>query len=485
MTEKDASSVKRTNLLFVMGDQWRRHSIGCMGQDPVVTPHFDRFAAQGVLFENAFSCSPICTPNRAALLTGKHPFSLNMMHNWLRLPVEEETIATAARRQGYATGWIGKWHLDAYEPGDIGNQWNNMTPRGQRRMGFDYWLANNCNHNHFTYCYMDTDEQIVEGEGWQVDFETDMAIRYLENEGGKLRDPDKPFCLYLSWSPPHNICGGPGFDQTQRGQGAQFRAPERFEALYPAENLQPRPNTDPAMMRRAAPGHFGAITSMDENFGRLMTCLERLGLADDTIVVVASDHGENLGSHGLYLKDHWYEESVGIPFIIRLPGVLSAGRREAGLFNSPDVMPTLLGLMGCEVPLGRHGRDFSAHLRESRPIDRRTVFMAHECGAPYPGLTPYTWPVEYGRAWRAVRDRRYTYVALNAGENSKFHDPNRFPCPFPQGVTEALYDLHDDPYQQNPILPGQDRDEDRQRLRQQLKTWLDELGDPFLDGCNK
>ena len=297
---------KHPNLLFVFADQWRRNAVGCMGRDPVITPRMDAFAAEGMLLENACTTNPVCTPSRASILTGKYPFSLGVMHNWLPLGLEEVTMAKAVKPHGYATGYIGKWHLDVFRPGDIGNHWSSHTPPGRRRMGFDFWYACGCNHDHFSLDYMRTDGTVFRGEGWQLEHETDRAIEYLENAGRAIRDPDRPFCLYLSWALPHNLCGGkrliPGIE------GAQYAAPEEHEEPYRRGPLEVPPNAvgHEEGFHRAAPGYFGSINSMDEQFGRLLDCLEAQGLAEDTIVVLTADHGEMLQSHGRYLNHIWF-----------------------------------------------------------------------------------------------------------------------------------------------------------------------------------
>jgi arylsulfatase A-like enzyme len=465
------------NLIVVFADQWRRQSVGCMQADPVITPHMDRFASQGLVFENALSCNPVCTPNRAALLTGKHPYAVNMMYNWLRLPVNETTIATECRANGYDTGYIGKWHLDEWDGNPaFGDAWNCLTPAGTRRMGFDFWYSNGCCHKHFCLHYLTTDNQVVTGEGWQVDHETDVAINYVRNADG-VRDATRPFCLFFSCSPPHTNHGGPHFDRAKRG--FQFNAPEEFERLYRDRNLPVRPNAVRAMFLDAAPGYFGAVSSMDANFGRLLDCLDEQGLSDNTLVVLTSDHGECLGSHGKFIKDVWWEESIGIPFIVRWPGHVRAGERETMLLNTPDMMPSLLGLMGCKVPDGRSGRDFS-HVMCGTPGPRRTeAFLSFNGGAPPRELVKWdAFPDEGNRKWRGIRTNRYTYVAAS---REQYGNPERFCRPLPEGVKQVLYDNANDPWQVNPIYPGQGRDDVIDALHSKVAAWLDELGDPFLE----
>lgn len=470
---------RRPNLLFVFGDQWRRGAVGLMKQDPVVTPRMDAFAAAGMLFERAYTTNPVCTPSRASMITGKYPWSLDMMHNWLQLPLHEETIATAAKRCGYGTGYIGKWHLDVFHEGDVGDHWSNHTPPGPRRMGFDFWYSCGCNHDHFKLDHMRTDGTIFRGEGWQVEHEADRTIEYLENKGRAIRDPDQPFCLYLSWAPPHNLCGGKRFAPDRAG--CQYAAPEEFEAPYRDRTLDIPPNAagHEAEYLAAAPGYFGAINSMDCHFGRILDCLEREGLNENTIVVLTADHGEMLQSHGRWLKDIWFEESIGIPFLIRWPGRIPAGVRQQLLFNTPDMVPTLLGLMGSGIPAGRHGRDYSRTLLGLEQQDPEYLFLGYNSGTPEPGMTPFDFPDERGRYWRGARSRRYTYAIVDDTPRSAFHGPDA-KTRLPDGVNRVLYDNEADPWQMNPIYPGQGHDEIMAAHHAAVAAWLNEIGDDFI-----
>lgn len=470
--------MSRPNLLFVFADQWRRQALGCMNSDPVLTPRMDAFAAQGTVFENAFSCNPVCTPNRAAILTGKHPFSIGMMYNWLRLPVREETFASLLRERGYDTGYVGKWHLDEWD-GDPehGDAWNAYTPAGPRRMGFDFWYSNGCVHAHWVLKYMRTDNSVFEGEGWQPDHETGVALDYIRNTHGQ-RDGEKPFCLFVSWSPPHTNHGGPHFRQGV--DGYQYGAPEEYEELYRDADLPVPPNTEKDVFRMHAPGYFGAVSSLDHNFGRLLDCLEEEGLADDTVVVLTADHGEMLGSHGQLIKDVWFEESVGIPFVIRWPGHVPAGLRQSMLFNTPDMLPSVLSLMGCPVPDDVQGRDLSLAMKGESQEGPDAVFLSFNGGAPPDELVQWkgVFPDEGNRKWRAVRTRQWLYVAA---ARDQYGDVSRFRPALPAGVKSVLYDLENDPWQVCPIYRRQGHDDVMDELRARLDEWLRDMGDPFLE----
>jgi len=477
-----------------MTDGMRRQSVGAAGVDPVFTPHLDAFAREGVLCDNAVTNSPLCTPARACFLTGKHPGSItgnpprvNMLFNWQRLPVEEMTFAKSATAQGYDTALIGKWHLDDYEPGDaVGDMWNAYTPPGPRRMGFRFWYSYGCIHNHWTLRYMDTEGRYLDlGEGYQVDHETDVAAAYLRNRNGE-RPADRPFLLWLNWGPPHNIGSKNPFHRPN-GPSPQYAAPPEDELIYRRATHLPvaHPAADRIRYREEAPGYFGCITHLDRAFGRLLHVLEEESLADNTLVVFTSDHGEMLGIHGRWLKDIWYEESIGIPLLLRYPGKLPCGRREQGLIGLVDLFPTLFGLAGLAVPEGRHGRDYSQQLCGLMPADAaepESQLLAFNTGAPPPELTPYQFPDESGRYWRGLRTATHLYVVLDQRPTNHrwFYDADRLRDALPPGTDRLAYDLVNDPHERSPILPGHGQDALLDLLHAELKSRLEAVGDDFL-----
>lgn len=431
-----ATADRPPNLLFVFPDQWRRQALGVLGEDPVATPWLDRFAEESLLFTNALCTTPLCVPARAALLTGRYPLSNGVPHNGCRLPDDEVTIAEVLGAAGYATGYIGKWHLDGRHHGD------QFVPVA-RRHGFDFWYANNMVHHHYLTEYYTGEATHVRAEGWTPDHETDVAINYIREHAAR------PFALFLAWTPPH-----PGRDRQGR-QG--YLAPDQYEAPYRHLATTGRQNFAPTYDGGQAsaanlPGYFGAITSLDEQFGRLLACLDEEGLAERTIVVFHADHGEMLGSHGLMGKHIWYEEAVGVPFIIRWPGRIRPGRADA-LFNQVDIVPSLLGLMGHTIPAAVEGADFSP------------LMLGSDMSAPDSALLCFFNEFDAARHsnWRCLRTQRYSYVVA---ENN--------------GTVESImYDLQSDPYQLTPMRFGEGHDDVMTRLDKALHVWLVKIGDPF------
>jgi len=462
---------RKPNLLFVFADQYRKQALGFMNEDPVNTPNLDQLAAEGFAFTNAVSTCPICSPFRAMLMTGRFPLSTGMTSNCmpgtdLELNENELCIGDILKSKGYATGYIGKWHLEApslnkskdpvYGSTDA---WDGWTPPGPRRHGFDFWYAYNSNGKHFDPNYWKDSPDRIDIDQWSVSHETDVAIDFIKNRPG-----DKPFALFMSWNPPHS----------------PYIAPDHYVSLYEGGDLPDRSNvkSDDKYKTRFT-SYLAAVTSCDDHFGRLMSLLESEGLAENTIVVFASDHGEMMGSHGRYAKSIWYDESIAISFIVRWKG-----RIEHTIESMPFVcyhfMPTLLGLMGIEIPERVEGTDYS-QLLLGKEQEKATAAVIASYGNPgnllAAGQEPYIWALQAdslhqsGIDWRTVgyrglRTKRYPYV-VDRGRKGEY-------------LKRYLYDNLEDPYQLNPVTAvGADENEIMKELDRELQQWLDKMHDPF------
>lgn len=413
------------NLVFVFADQMRAQACGFMGNQQVRTPNMDRMAERGVVFENAVSSCPVCTPYRASLLTGRYPLACNTAMNDVRLPADELSIAEVLADAGHATGYIGKWHLDGQYRGGF-------IPPGPRRQGFDFWAANECTHHYMnTFYYRDAPEPMYL-DGYSADGFTDIARDFISNHA------DEPFALFLSWAPPHN---------------PYKEMPEGYD-IYDPDDIELRPNTGEDAREDIA-GYYGHITALDRNLGRLVDHLEQLQLADDTIIVFTSDHGDMLGAHGLGRKQKPWDEAIMVPWVMQWPGALPAGIRTDTLLNAPDVMPTLLSLMGMDIPETVQGQDLSHAARNAGGPERDSTYIANPM--------PFTGDQHDGEPWRGLRTKTHTYVEDEDG-------------PW------LLFDNETDPYQQTNLIDDPGTSELRRHLRAQLVDWMEEIGD---DGASK
>ena len=385
-------SNKPPNVLLVICDQMRGTALGCAGVESVRTPRLDAFAGQGTRFTNAVSNTPACTPARATMLTGKHILSHGLVNNDMQLGHDHRSLARCLTDQGYACGYIGKWHLDGVNRAAF-------IPPGPRRQGFDdFWAGVECNHNYFAgYRYDETTRQPVWYDGYEPDGQTDLAIEYIRRRAGQAA----PFLLALSFGPPH--C-------------PYQLVPEEFREAYPAEGIGFLPNAvdartqDPAtrgrlsapadlpqeghdeIKRRVIADYYAQVTALDACFGRLLDCLDDLGVEEDTIVIFTSDHGDMLFSQDRGWKSKPWRESVGIPLLIRWPGHVPAGRATNGPIGLVDLMPTLLRMT--ETPdSGRCGGAGSVRFRRWRR-DCRPRLGVHQLPL-HARLVPRS-----GMAWR-------------------------------------------------------------------------------------
>lgn len=413
----------RPNILFVFADQLRGSSLGHVGKENVHTPNLDAFAREGIRFTRAVANCPLCCPMRASLITGLHPLSHHVVTNDFPLKTDVPSIAKSLGAAGYDTAYIGKWHLDLADRGCF-------TPPGPRRQGFDYWAACNCNHSYFEAFYYRDEPEPIWIDGYEPTAQTDLAIDYLRGASGR----EKPFCLFLSWGPPH--CP---YDHV----------PKLFRDMYPPESITPRPNAvNPDL--EIIGGYYAHVTALDWNFGRLMQAVGEMGLAEDTLVIFTSDHGDMLFSQDRGWKCKPWRESVIVPFIARWPGRVPAGAEEDATFGLVNVMPTLLALTGTPIPSEVEG-DPLPHLLTGSP-------------GPRPESTPiyfHVSPTHYScREWRGVVTRTHTYA--------RFRER-----PW------LLYDDSTDPYQFHNLIGDPASARVRTNLEAELGRWIERMNDGF------
>ncbi|MCF7957323.1 MAG: sulfatase [Phycisphaerae bacterium] len=409
-------SAKRPNIVFVFADQMRAHAMGCMGNTQVITPHLDKLAGDGVLVTNAVSCQPVCTPDRAHLMTGRYSHTTGVVHNDIRLPDSETLISELMKKQGYTTGYIGKWHL-------AGNRSNPVDAKSRR--GWDFWAVRNCSHQHSKPEYWVNDStESIRIPGWEPEVQTDLAIEFIK------KNKQVPFCLYLSFGPPHN----------------PYIAPKKYLEMYKDKTLTARPNV-PGGKTTNLLQYYAMTTSLDICMGRIDEALKQAGVSEDTIVVFTSDHGDMLGSQGHRLKQRPWEESINIPFILRYPRKIKAGQRRDWIVSSVDVMPTLLGLCDIAIPPQVQGLDYSATFLGKSQVQRDAAFLfnVHTGGGPKTD-------------WRGIRTREWTYAYHFAGD-------------------WVMYDLKNDPYQLKNLIDDPKYAARKKQLRAQLETMRKDLGE--------
>ncbi len=449
-------SASGPNIVVVVVDDLRWDEFGAAGHPWLRTPHIDRLAAEGALFVNAFHAVPLCSPNRATLLTGQFPSQHGIIDNVARNQLSHrlETFPRALQAAGYETAFLGKWHMG-----------NDPTPRP----GFDYWVGlpgqgRSVNPELFENGAL----RVV--PGYTTDLLTDRAVAFIQ------RPRDRPFLVYLAHKAVH-----PDVEQRDDGSvGASlgYIPAPRHRGAYDNQVLVRRPNVvrtlgdlagKPAIRRALAfnatgdvSGHGGDLAApttddvtirrraemmlaVDEGIGRIIAALEAGGELDRTVFVFTSDNGFFFGEHGLTTERRLpYEESIRNPLIIRYPPLARAGARPAELALTVDLAPTLLQLAG--APIGGHiqGHSLVPVLNGRAPGWRQSILVEFYT---YENPFPHLMDMDY----RALRTTRYKYVHW-------VRHPD----------LDELYDLEADPYEVRNLVHEPSAAALRRRLRAEL-----------------
>lgn len=402
------------NILLVHSDQHRYDCVGAHRQREVHTPNLDRLCAQGTRFSRAYSTIPICTPARASLLTGAWPHT----HGCFCIPSSEldraarrelPTLFTELKEQGYRTGWVGKYHgeLEANEPGKMEDVdtfhplWHYQKERKSKgRPAIEKPSG-----------LFGDEDTITPPENSPLAWQADRVIDLLE------AGSEKPFCI--RWDPPepHLPCNPvsefasrysaedippwQSFPDDQVGKPATQKRQKRIWGVadWTWEQWQP-------IVRL----YYGIITEMDHHIGRVLDTLERLGLAEDTLVIYSTDHGDFCGGHG-QLDKHFnmYDDVTRVPLIARLPGKIPAGETcSAFASNELDIARTILETVGIDPP-----KSFVGH---------NLIDMA-KGATPRKFITSQYYGTESGAySMRMIRDDRYKFVYHPVGDMHEFYD---------------------------------------------------------------
>lgn len=440
-SSKPAATPERPNVLIVLLDQLRACSLSTYGDPNIQTPAMDALLTEGVKAEHGIAANPLCGPARASLLTGMYPDHVGVPTNDRQLKKGVQTVATAFRKAGWAAGYVGKWHLG---------------PSRQQHPNHLYGFEDHFQGYNERYEYRHS--QWFEGSDptphtpdppnqFEPTYQTTQALAVME------KWKDRPFLLMVSYVPPHPP------RNWRRDWDADF--PEAFPYGVEPAGLKLRGNVPsfaegphPAVMnpKKTDPGaraflrnYYGAILSMEPEIQRLRQGLKASGIDRRTIVVFTSDHGDLAGSHGRYLKQKPYEESVRIPI-----GFRWLDRIEPRVMRSPvsqiDIFPTVAGLAG--VPFTSvHGRDLSAALLAKKEPDEPVLSACHLQNAK--------------RTWWQLRSERYSYTEFLT------------PSPKQQAL---LFDMQADPFQLTNLAGDPAHAELRARLSAELKKRRSALG---------
>ncbi len=458
-SDKTDLSGKRPNILFLLSDDQGAWALGCAGNSEIETPNLDRLAASGVRFENFFCTSPVCSPARASLLTGRIP-SQHGVHDWISVGDTVQKYEPEGNGElieylkdipgytdylseiGYSCGLSGKWHLgDSHHP----------------QKSFDFWKVHAKGCGPYYGAPMVRGNEVYEEPRYVTDVITDNALSWLSGQ----KNEKNPFYLSVHYTAPHS--------PWQREHHPADLYDHYFndcafasvpDGLKPPEwvEFQNIPVSDSKTRRDHLSGYYAAVTAMDANIGRLIDWLEKNEELEDTLVIFTSDNGMNMGHHGVFGKGNatyplnMFEESIKVPFIMSHPGCIQAGRTNSDLLSQYDFMPTLLEYVGCEVSSisSLPGRSFKESLC-NEPSKRHEHIVVFD---------------EYGPV-RMVRTERYKYVHR-----------------YESGLNE-LYDLENDPREERNLIGELEWGKVEKEMKDRLIEWFSKYVDPEKDGARE
>ncbi len=478
---------RRPNILFILSDDQGPWAMGCAGNTEIRTPNLDRLAKSGMRFDSFFCASPVCSPARASIVTGRIP-SAHGVHDWLRtgdtiakyepddngrlieylagMPGYTDYLAA----EGYTCGLSGKWHLgDSHHP----------------QKGFTFWEVHAKGGGPYYNAPMVHDGEAYQEPRYVTDVITDNALRFLDEWASSQGDPTQalpprggesthvlpprggegwggvvsaPFYLSVHYTAPHspwNRENHPAEIWDYYYENCPFDSVPSAEVPPEWVRKVQRFADTPERRRAMLSGYFAAITAMDANIGRLLDWLEAHGLREDTLVVSMADNGMCMGHHGVYGKGNgtrplnMFEESVKIPCIMSHPGRIPEGIVCSEMLSQYDFMPTLLDYLGIENPQAGTlpGKSF-APLLLGEPVERREQVVVFD---------------EYGPV-RMVRTKEWKYVHR-----------------YPDGPNE-LYHLAEDPREQMNLVSDAGCRSIVKEMCRRLDAWFERWADPVRDG---
>ncbi|MBP7141869.1 MAG: sulfatase [Opitutaceae bacterium] len=405
-----AATPLRPNILFVMADDHAAHAISAYGSKLIQTPNIDRIAGEGILLTNCFATNAVCTPSRAAILSGKYSHK-NGVSTFNTFDGAQWTVAKELQRAGWHTGMIGKWHL------------------GGLPTGFDVWRILPGQGRYIDPVFL-SPEGRVEIKGYVTDITTDLALQFLER-----RPRDKPFFLMYHQKAPHGpwqpdprdeaafamreFTPPANFNDDYVGRSDSARTAKMRIADFTKQQLKAEPprGLSPAeaklwKFQRFMRDYLACVASVDRNLGRVLDYLDSHGLRENTLVIYTSDQGFFLGEHGWYDKRFMYEESLRMPFVARWPGVIKPGTRSDRFALNVDFAPTFLAAAGENAPADVQGRSLLPILRGEAPGDWRTTMYYRFYHTGHNQVSPH---------W-GVRTDRYKLIYFNRLDQWELYD---------------------------------------------------------------
>ena len=413
--------MKQKNIIFYFSDQQRWDTV-----NDRVTPNLMQLASEGVMFENNFTCQPVCGPARACLQSGLYATQIGCYWNGIPLPDGTPSLAHYFNNAGYQTAYIGKWHLASDRLPGIGMHCEATAIPKERLGEYQYFRGADVleftSHGYDGFIF-DENGNKIDFTGYRADCINDYATEYIEK-----RDKDKPFFMFISQLEPHHQ--------------NDHHCYEGFKETIDDYKNYPLPDDLTFMKgdyKEMYPDYMSAINRLDYNVGRLVQKLKDEGIYDDTIIIYTSDHGSHFKTRNLEYKRSCHESATHTPLIIK-GGEFVGGKRETRLSSLIDIPPTLMAMAGIDIPKQVSG--------EEPP--RKNVFIQ----------------VSEASNSRAIRTDKYKYSIRDATPCGYIHAKAKV------YFEDYLYDLEKDPIEKHNLIKNKAYAKVREELKQQL---IDEM----------
>jgi arylsulfatase A-like enzyme len=456
------SAADRPNVVFILTDDQRADGMSCAGHDYLRTPNMDRVAAEGARFTNAFVTTSLCSPSRASILSGLYAHAHGVSNNFTDYPAGLDSYPLQLQKNGYATAYIGKWHM--------GEESDDARP------GFDYFVTHKGQGKYFdTEFNFGGDRGREIQQGYYTDRVTDVAVEWLQQQSS-----EKPFCLILGHKAPHTpFTPAPRhegvFDHVRVGYpGSAFHLDgkpdwvqqriDTWHGIYgPIYGFRKEfPNASPFDV-----GHFSdfvkaytaSLLAVDDSVGRVYETLAQMDVLDDTVLIFTSDNGFFLGEHGMSDKRTMHEASIKVPLLVRFPEKIAAGTVMHHQVLNVDFAPTILELCGVEPMQGIHGRSWAGLLEDPDADWRDAWYYEYN----YEKQFPYTPNV------RGIRTDEWKYVRYPHGDGS------------PDKHMAELYHLRSDPEEGNNLIGDPAYAQTVAQLRSRLQELMEATGATAFD----
>jgi N-acetylglucosamine-6-sulfatase len=455
---------KKPNILVILIDDLRYDEFGAGGHPYMKTPHIDRLAHEGAMFERAFHTTSICSPNRASIMTGQYASRHGIIDNVARGAMSHRlpNYHLELQKLGYETAHIGKWHM--------GND-------GMPRPGYDYWVSYD-GHGKIVNPRLCHDGKYVQHEGYITDIMNGLAVEFLEKKH------DKPWSLFFAHKAVHPDAEQAADGTVSFGKLGGYIVAERHKDLYKDAIFPKKPNmlsydevvkekpawkeifkmrSEPASKALLGAIHAGTqeeirlrarmMASVDEGVGMILDTLEKNGELDNTCIIFLGDNGYFFGEHGLGPERRFaYEEGIRCPFLVRFPKLIKAGTKKSELLICQDIAPTLIELAGGKPGPQIQGRSLLPLLSKKPAKWRKSVLAEYWAEQAYPWLI--------GMTYKAIRTERYKLIHwVNKGID---------------GELDELYDLDKDPYELKNLIRSRSHAAIREKLHRELKVLVGE-----------